>query len=123
MFTLGTPAEFQERSATLVTELKTWFDQETAAIDGSIISEAPAGDGGSIIDYTPAIDSKRMLDASFIVEDILGFELPPEAIQPGGYGSFEEMVAHLLPQLEMIFVGTLTPKKSSHTKTTAVEEV
>jgi hypothetical protein len=122
MFIAGTKDEFATKQATLIKELKDWFDNETAAIDGSIVADAPSGDGGSIIGNTPPIDSKRVLDATLIVEEVLGFELPAEIIQPGGYASFDEMVAHLIPQLEKIFVGDLKPKRSkSHGKTKVVE--
>jgi hypothetical protein len=44
---------------------------------------------------------------------VLGIELPPEIIKPGGYNSCAEMVADIVPKLQKVFTGEIkvkTPK-------------
>jgi hypothetical protein len=108
--------QFAAKQSDLKKELKDWYEEETAAIDGSILGDAPAGSGGSIISVGPAIDSKRVVDATLITEKVLGIELPPEIIKPGGYDSYDEMIEHIVPRLEKVFTGELKVKKRKHTK-------
>ena len=103
--------QFADKLPTLVEGLQRWFEEETAAIDVDVVAGAPSGSGGSIVSDRPAIDSKRVIDVTLITEEVLGIELPPEIIKPGGYDSFEEMVDHLVPQLEKVFTGELKVKK------------
>lgn len=102
---------FAAQVRTLVAELEAWFDEETASIDGSVESSAPAGAGGSIIGMRPAIDSKRVVDATVITKRVLNIELPPQIIKPGGYASCEEMISDLVPKLEKVFIGEIKVKK------------
>lgn len=104
-------AEFDAKAQELTKELKAWFDEETAAIDGSILDDAPSGTGGSILGIGPSIDSKRVVDATLITEKVLGIDLPPEIIKPGGYESFEAMIDHLVPRLKKVFTGETKVKK------------
>lgn len=103
--------QFAARLPALMKGLKDWFEEETAAIDGSVVSAAPSGSGGSIISARPAIDSKRVVDATLITEEVLGIELPPEIIKAGGYESCEAMLDHIVPRLERVFTGELKVKK------------
>jgi hypothetical protein len=104
---------FAEKRLLLIAGLEGWFATETASIDGSIEAKAPAGAGGSIISVRAAIDSKRVVDATLITEEVLGIELPPEIIKPGGYDSCDAMIADLVPKLRAVFVGELKVKKTS----------
>lgn len=97
-------AQFGKKLTTLKKELKEWFDKETESIDGAIVEAAPSGAGGSIISVGPAIDSKRVLDATQITEDIYGIPITGRIIKPGGYDSFEEMMSDLTPKLEKAFI-------------------
>jgi hypothetical protein len=81
-----------------------------------VVASAPAGTGGSIISVRPAIDSKRVVDATLITEEILGIDLPPEIIKPGGYESCEAMIDHIVPCLERVFTGELKVKNSKRAK-------
>ena len=108
--------QFASKLPALSKSLKDWYDEETAAIDGSIVSAAPSGSGGSIISARPAIDSKRVVDATLITEEVLGIELPPEIIKAGGYESYEAMLDHIVPLLEKVFTGELTVKKRKRVK-------
>lgn len=102
---------FAGKVTTLIAELETWFEEETAAIDGSVAAGAPSGGGGSIMGMRPAIDSKRVIDATAVTKEVLGIELPPQIIKAGGYESCAEMIADLLPKLEKVFIGEIKVKK------------
>lgn len=103
--------QFKAKSALLVQELQSWFEEETAPIDGSAPPAAPAGAGGSIVGMRPAIDSKRVVDASRVTRAVLDMELPPEIIKRGGYESCEEMINDLIPKLEQVYTGELKVKR------------
>jgi hypothetical protein len=105
--------EFTNKRPTLIAELETWFRRETEAIDGSIESGAPSGSGGSILQMRPAIDSKRVIDATVITKNVLGIELPPEIIKPGGYVSCDAMINDIIPKLERVFLGDIKTKRRS----------
>ena len=105
--------KFDEKTPQLIAELETWYAEETTAIDGAIEAAAPAGEGGSIISVRPPIDSKRVVDATLVTEAVLGIELPPEIIKPGGYDTFEEMIDDIIPKLKNVFTGELKVKKTA----------
>ncbi|TPJ38874.1 hypothetical protein FJ434_22825 [Mesorhizobium sp. B2-5-13] len=102
---------FDAKKPELVERLKQWFDNETTSIDDLISTSAPSGTGGSVVSARPAIDSKRVVDTTVITEEILGIELPPEIIKPGGYNDFQEMVDHLVPLLRRVYTKDLKVKK------------
>jgi hypothetical protein len=102
---------FATKVPMLVAELEAWFEEETAAIDGSVEAGAPSGTGGSIMGMRPAIDSKRVIDATVVTKKILEIELPPQIIKAGGYRSCEEMIADMVPKLERVFIGDIKVKK------------
>ncbi|PDT50586.1 MULTISPECIES: hypothetical protein [Sinorhizobium] len=103
--------QFDVKLPELLNRLRDWFDAETTSIDDIIATSAPSGTGGSIVSARPAIDSKRVVDATVITEEVLGIELPPEIIKPGGYESFEEMTDHLVPMLKRVFTKEIKVKK------------
>lgn len=107
---------FAAKIPMLVEKLSDWFEAESAAIDGSVIAAAPSGTGGSIISVRPAIDSKRVVDATLVTEEVLGVELPPEIIKPGGYDSCEALIADIVPKLQKVFTGELRVKKRKRIK-------
>lgn len=104
--------EFAAKQPELIRKLQRWFDEEAAAIDGTIEADAPSGTGGSIISVRPAIDSKRVLDATCITEEVLGINLPPKIIKPGGYMSCDEMITDLVAKLQQVFIGDIKPAKT-----------
>ncbi len=104
---------FDDKVPELISQLEAWFEQETAPIDGAPGADAPSGEGGSIIGMRPAIDSKRVVDATVVTKKVLGIELPPAIIKPGGYTSCEEMIDDIVPKLKKVFTGEIkvkTPK-------------
>jgi hypothetical protein len=108
--------EFRAKIPELVKAFTEWFAEEEAAIDGAVEAEAPAGAGGSIISARPAIDSKRVLDATCVTEEVLGIALPAKLIRPGGYASCEEMVNDLIPKLEQTFIEAKSSGKGAKAK-------
>jgi len=109
-------AIFATKVPDLVSALESWFETEIEAIDGSVEAEAPAGGGGSILGVRPAIDSKRVLDATAVTKKILGIDLPPEIIKPGGYDSCADMIDDIVPKLEKVFTGDIKVKKRGPVK-------
>lgn len=107
---------FASKISDLVAELEAWFEEETTSIDSGVSADAPAGAGGSIIAMRPAIDSKRVVDATIITQQVLGIELPPEIIKPGGYSSCQEMIADLVPKLQKVFTGEIKVRKCKPVK-------
>lgn len=103
--------QFDKKLPDLLQRLSEWFDNETTSIDEVIANSAPTGTGGSVVSARPAIDSKRVVDATVITEEILGIELPPEIIKPGGYDSFQEMADDLIPKLKQVFTKEIKVKK------------
>lgn len=112
-------AEFDDKVPNLLQGLKDWFEKEAASIDDIVANSAPSGTGGSIVSGLPVIDSKRMVDATLITEEVLGIELPPEIIKAGGYETFEEMVDHLVPLLKQVYCNELKIKKTNKIKAEA----
>lgn len=107
---------FDAKKVELTSKLEKWFEDETASIDGTVVASAPAGTGGSIVSKRPAIDSKRVVDATVITIEVLGIELPPEIIKPGGYESCEEMINDIVPKLAKVFTGETKVKNKKPTK-------
>lgn len=108
--------EFDAKLPELIKGLQDWFAEESASIDGSVEADAPAGTGGSIIEARPAIDSKRVLDATCVTEEVLGIKLPAKIIKPGGYMSCEEMVSDLVPKLKQHFIAGQKTDKGTKIK-------
>lgn len=105
-------AAFESKRAELIAKLRQWYDEETAPLDPELDTLARKGSGGSVLSGDPGINSKRVLDATFITEEVFGFELPPELIQPGGYDTFEELVSDIVPKLRDVFTGARKVKSS-----------
>jgi hypothetical protein len=101
---------FDEKVPELASQLEVWFEQETVPLDGTPGADAPSGEGGSTIGMRPAIDSKRVVDATAVTKKVLGIELPPAIIKPGGYTSCEEMINDIVPKLKKVFTGEITVK-------------
>jgi acyl carrier protein len=51
-------------------------------------------------DALPDIDSLEIVKFMLRIEEIINIEIPPKFIQRGGYDSCDEMIRHLLPQIE-----------------------
>lgn len=111
----GTEEAFEAKKAQLIAELRDWYDEETEPID---LDEGGPEEAGTVLETCPAIDSKRVLDARCVTQKVLGMGLPGKIIRRGGYQSFEELEAQLVPKLKALFIGEIAypkekPKKSA----------
>ncbi len=61
---------------------------------------APAGGPGGAIGPQPVIDSLVVVEVLIELEPKVPFALPDSLVRAGGYESVDEVVQHLMPQLE-----------------------
>lgn len=80
----------------LIGDLRTWWDGEVGE-DDPFADSKPAT--GTIFDVIPAIDSLGAVNGLLTIEKHVGFEVPPRIIRSGGYASFDDMTADLLPKV------------------------
>jgi acyl carrier protein len=80
----------------LLDDLRSWWDDEVG--DGDPFAD-PKQASGTIFDVIPTIDSLGAVNGLLTIEKHVGFEVPPRVIRPGGYASFEDMTADLLPKV------------------------
>jgi len=71
--------------AALADDLRSWWDGEVGCVDDPFADPKPPA--GTIFDVLPAIEKH------------VGFEVPSRIIRRGGYSSFEDMTADLLPKV------------------------
>jgi acyl carrier protein len=57
----------------------------------------------TLFDVLPDIDSLEIVKFMLRIEEIIDLEIPPKFIQRGGYGSADEMIQHLMPQIQSLF--------------------
>ncbi|MGI9363276.1 MAG: hypothetical protein ACR2O7_17245 [Parasphingorhabdus sp.] len=96
------PAQFAALEDRLRKELKLWAMDQVDMHDDPVITGIPSGTGGSIMDLGNPIPSKRVLEASAITEDVVGFRIPPAIIDKGGYESAEQFVDKIMSGLKKI---------------------
>lgn len=89
-------AQFEAVKEALVTRLKTFWDDETNPATFTPVNVDALGD---LWDDVPELDSKAIQNASPIVEKFLGFKLTANFLKRGGYESFDDLVADLIPKL------------------------
>lgn len=72
------------------------FVKSTAALHG--IALPP----GTTNQYSAAVhlDSLSVVDVLCDIEPIVSFPLKDSIVKPGGYGSIDEAIAHVLPRIE-----------------------
>ena len=61
---------------------------------------AAAGGAGAAIGPQPVIDSLVVVEVLLEVEPKVPFALPENLVQAGGYDSVDQVVQHLMPQLQ-----------------------
>jgi hypothetical protein len=94
----GDDSSFDEQ--TLVADLKSWWDSEVSAVDDPFaLPKMPAG---TIFDALPAIDSLGVVSALLTVEKHVPFKVTPKLIRPGGYNSFEDLIADFTTKLKAL---------------------
>lgn len=86
--------------ASLLVDLKTWWDEQVGKDDPFAPPKAAAG---TIMDVLPEVDSLTTVTALIVMEKHLPCEAPPSIIRPGGYHSFEDMTGDVMPKLRSLF--------------------
>lgn len=79
--------------------LEQWWNDE---LDDSTLpgDKAPPPD---IMKPAVEIDSHRAVRALVTLEEVVKFEIPESVIKEGGYDTFEEMKAHLVPNVAALY--------------------
>jgi hypothetical protein len=85
----------------LVDDLRTWWSDQVEVEDDPFAEPRPPR-AGTIFEVVPVIDSLGVVTALITIEKHVGFPVPARIIRRGGYGSFEEMVADLLPKVQAL---------------------
>jgi hypothetical protein len=103
----------------LAADLKSWWDSEVSAVDDPFAP--PAMPAGTIVDALPAIDSLGVVSGLLTVEKHVPFKITPRLIRPGGYNSFEDLVADFTSKLKALAAkhnnpNTPKPKKPKEGK-------
>lgn len=80
----------------LLRDLRTWWDGEVGGGDPFAPPKPPAG---TIFDALPEIDSLGVVAGLVVIEAHLPCKVPLRLIRRGGYNSFDDMVADLMPKL------------------------
>lgn len=80
----------------LLDDLRSWWDDEVG--DADPFADPKPG-SGTIFDVIPTIDSLGAVNGLLTIEKHVGFEVPPRVIRSGGYASFDDMTADLLPKV------------------------
>ena len=108
---LPTVAEFDSKIELLKARLEKWGDEQVETFDDPLLMGVPSGTAGNILGLGNPIPSKRVLDASAITKDVLGFKIPPVIIQKGGYETSKEFVEKITTKLRKVVTGEIKPKE------------
>jgi len=87
----------------LAADLRTWWDDQVADADDPFADPRPPR-AGTIFEVVPVVDSLGVVTALITIGKHVGFDVPPRLIKAGGYRSFEEMLAHLLPRIRALVI-------------------
>jgi hypothetical protein len=85
----------------LAADLKVWWDDQMGNVDDPFADPRPRRQD-TIFEVIPVIDSLGVVAALCTIEKYVNFKVPARIIKAGGYRSFEEMLAHLLPQVRTL---------------------
>jgi hypothetical protein len=96
-----TKKKFDAIESQLRDALKKWWEDEAQCFDAAIAGTAAVWRG------MPEIDSKAVVKASPVMRRFIGGDLDPKMIRKGGYASFDDLAADLLPKLRAACPSTL----------------
>jgi len=108
---LPTVAEFDSKVEILRARLEKWGNEQVETFNDPLLMGVPSGTAGNILGLGNPIPSKRVLDASAITQDVLGFKIPPIIIQKGGYETSQEFVKKITTKLRKVVTGEIKPKE------------
>lgn len=101
MFSLSNKPLFPRRE--IESKLRSWWKRKADSPFHRKSTDARIT-GGTVFDIQPDVSSTEAVEVFLEVEDLLGFKIKSsKIIKLGGYGSCDEFVQHLLPQLEAKF--------------------
>jgi hypothetical protein len=84
--------------------LRKWWQKRVASPLRRRVPD-PRKTGGTVFDIQPEVSSQEVVSILTAIEPLLGFTLDTgKIIKRGGYRNVEEFVAHVLPQLELIYL-------------------
>lgn len=83
----------------LEAELLSWWDEETTDWDAFVTGEDENSPDEALWGGMPVVDSKAVARTTPLFERHLGIPLDVKLIKPGGYGSIESMIDHLVPKM------------------------
>lgn len=94
------PLEYSEPD--LTNDLREWWDEEVVGVNDPFTEPKPAS--GTIYEVQPEVDSLAVVKRLVIIDKQVGFEIPPSVVRRGGYRSFDDMVADLLPKIRAHYI-------------------
>jgi len=86
----------------LIKDLQGWWETEVAGADDPFAPPKPPP--GTICDVQPDVDSLAVVKRLIILDKHVGFEIPPSVVRRGGYRSFHDMVADLMPKIRAHYI-------------------
>jgi hypothetical protein len=99
----------------LVNDLRTWWDEEVAGADDPFAEHPPTTgtdpSSGTIYDVQPAVDSLGVVRRLALIDKQVGFRVPSDIVRRGGYHSFDDMIADLIPKVRDLY--TKNQKKTA----------
>lgn len=85
----------------LIADLQVWWDDQVANAEDPFADPRPPR-AGTIFEVVPVIDSLGVVTALLTIEKHVNFEVPARIIRAGGYRSFDDMTADLLPKIRTL---------------------
>jgi len=86
----------------LTNDLRDWWDEEVVGSNDPFAEPKPAN--GTIYEVQPEVDSLAVVKRLVIIDKQVGFEIPASVVRRGGYRSFDDMVADLLPKIRAHYI-------------------
>ncbi|QNN64624.1 hypothetical protein H9L12_10065 [Sphingomonas rhizophila] len=83
----------------VIAALDDWWAKEKE--DAALPDDPPAQP--DIMKPEVEIDSHRAVRALITLQEVVKIEIPESVIKEGGYDDFDEMKAHLVPQVKALF--------------------
>lgn len=103
--------KFARNEARLEQELREWAEAEVELHDDPSLTGVPRGSAGSVLGLGNPIASKRVLEASAIVEELIDMKIPPAIIAKGGYATADECVEKIMSGMKKIITGEIKIKQ------------
>jgi hypothetical protein len=100
-FTMSTSLGYSEID--LIADLRTWWNDQVADAEDPFADPSPPRTG-TIFEVVPVIDSLGVVTALLTIEKHVNFEVPARIIRAGGYRSFDDMTADLLPKIRALVI-------------------